>query len=114
MSTLDRPLRVLHSHPVWLPQTEPWLYNLVRYLPEPAVRSYVVCDRTENLGQFQVPRLHALSDLRNWPFWDQRLLQRFQARPSARFLRTLGKRFLTDVVHSHFGNIGWRDMPAVR
>jgi colanic acid/amylovoran biosynthesis glycosyltransferase len=113
-TALDRPLRVLHSHPVWLPQTQPWLYNLVRYLPEADIRSYVVCDRTENLKQFPVPRLHALSERRYWYFWDQRLLERFQARPSGRFLRTMGRRFLTDLVHSHFGNIGWRDMPAVR
>jgi colanic acid/amylovoran biosynthesis glycosyltransferase len=112
--TLDRPLRVLHSHPVWLPQTQPWLYNLVRYLPEADVRSYVVCDRTENLEQFPISRLHALRDRHYWYFWERRLLERFQARPSGRFLRTLGRRFQTDLVHSHFGNIGWRDMLAVR
>lgn len=114
MIPVDRPLHVLHSQPVWLPQTQPWLYNLVRYLPEAEVKSYVVCDRTENLEQFPVPRLHALRQRRYWPFWEQRLLGRFQARPPGRFLRTLGRRFETDLVHSHFGNIGWRDMPAVR
>ena len=25
-----QPVRVVHSQPVWLPQTQPWLYNLVR------------------------------------------------------------------------------------
>jgi colanic acid/amylovoran biosynthesis glycosyltransferase len=114
MSIVERPLRVLHSHPVWLPQTQPWLYNLVRHLPDSAVQSRVVCDRTENLEQFRVPRLHALSDLRYWSFWNQRLVTRFLARPPARFLRTLGQRFGTELVHSHFGNIGWRDLPAVR
>src|SRR5215475_1401155 len=114
MSTAGRPLRVLHSHPVWLPQTEPWLYNLLRYLPESAVHSDVVCERTENLEQFRVPRLYALNDLRHWPFWDQRFLARFRRRPPTRFLRALGRRFGTELVHSHFGHIGWCDLPAVR
>ncbi len=66
MSSLSagKPLRVMHSHPVWLPQTQPWLYNLVRHLPDSKVQSQVVCDRTENLEQFRVPRLHALEESR--------------------------------------------------
>lgn len=113
-STMGKPLRVMHSHPVWLPQTQPWLYNLVRHLPESKVQSQVVCDRTENLEQFRVPRLHALEEGRHWPYWSQRALQRFQARPSPRFLVAKGRRFGAELVHSHFGNIGWRDLPAVR
>ena len=109
-----RPLRVFHSHPTWLPQTQPWLYNLVRHLPESAVELHVVCERTENLEQFAVPRLHALSDLRYWRFWTERVPQRFRARPPSRFLAALGRRYGAELVHSHFGNIGWQDLPAVR
>ena len=47
-------------------------------------------------GQFR------LRDRRYWHFWEQRFLERFLARPSGRFLRTLGRRFMTDIVHSHF------------
>jgi colanic acid/amylovoran biosynthesis glycosyltransferase len=109
-----RPLRVFHSHPTWLPQTQPWLYNLVRHLPEAAIESHVVCERTENLEQFAVPRLHALSDLRYWRFWTERVPHRFRARPPSRFLSALGRRYGAELVHSHFGNIGWQDLPAVR
>ena len=110
----DRPLRVLHSHPTWLPQTQPWLYNLVRHLPEAAVESHIVVERTENLEQFSIPRLHALSDLRYWRFWTERVPQRFRTRPPSRFLVALGGRLGAELVHSHFGNIGWQDLPAVR
>jgi hypothetical protein len=61
-----RPLRVLHSHPTWLPQTQPRLYNLVRHLPETTVESHVVVERTENLEQFSIPRPHGLNDGSPW------------------------------------------------
>jgi colanic acid/amylovoran biosynthesis glycosyltransferase len=105
---------VVHSHPVWLPQTEPWLYNLVRYLPEPAVLSHVVCDCTENLDQFSVPRLHARRRQAAGRLWSHRLLQPWQARAANRFLATIGRQVGAQLVHSHFGNIGWQDLPAVR
>jgi len=104
----------LHSHPTWLLQTQPWLYNLVRHLPEAAVESHIVVERTENLEQFSIPRLHALSDLRYWRFWTERVPQRFRTRPPSRFLVALGGRLGAELVHSHFGNIGWQDLPAVR
>jgi colanic acid/amylovoran biosynthesis glycosyltransferase len=104
----------VHSHPTWLLQTQPWLYTLVRHLPETAVESHVVVERTENLDQFEISRLHALSDMRYWRFWTQRIPQRFRTRPPSRFLAGLGRRLGAELVHSHFGNIGWQDLPAVR
>src|SRR5260370_28454105 len=86
----DRPLRVLHSHPTWLPQTQPWLYNLVRHLPEAAVESHIVVERTENLEQFSIPRLHALSDLRYWRFFSGRGAPPFRPRPPSPVLRAPG------------------------
>lgn len=114
LRTANGQLRVVHSHPVWLPQTQPWLYNLVRHLPESAVLSHIVCERTENLEQFSVPRLHARSRRAAGRLWNHGLLQPLQARIANRFLARLGRQVGAQLVHSHFGNIGWRDLPAIR
>src|SRR5215470_2883865 len=108
------PLQVVHSQPVWLPQTQPWLYNLVRHLPESDVVSHVACDRTQNLDQFSVPRLHARTTEATAPLWNHRFLHQFQAWAANRYLARLGRRVGAQVVHSHFGHIGWLDLPAVR
>ena len=112
------PVRVVHSHPVWLPQTQPWLYNLVRHLPESSVQSDIVCERSENLEQFRLPRLHARSrhgDGRLWNrIWNHRLLQPWQSRAFRQFLVAQSREVGAQVVHSHFGNVGWQDQAAVR
>ena len=108
------PLQVVHSQPVWLPQTQPWLYTLVRHLPESDVVSHVACERTQNLDQFSVPRLHARTTEATAPLWNHRFLHQFQAWAANRYLARLGRRVGAQVVHSHFGHIGWLDLPAVR
>ena len=108
------PLQVVHSQPVWLPQTQPWLYNLVRHLPESDVVSHVACERTQNLDQFSVPRLHARTTEATAPLWNHRFLHRFQAWAANRYLARLGRRVGAQLVHSHFGHIGWLNLPAVR
>ena len=110
----QQPVRVVHSHPVWLPQTQPWLYNLVRHLPASAVQSDIVCERTENLAQFCLPRLHVRTSRSGGRLWNHRLLQSWQSRAFTRFLIARGQQAGAQVVHSHFGNIGWQDLAAVR
>ena len=109
-----QPVRVVHSHLVWLPQTQPWLYNLVRYLPASAVQSDIVSERAENLEQFHLPRLHVRTRRSGGRLWNHRLLQSWRSRASTRFLVTRGQQVGAQVVHSHFGNIGWQDLAAVR
>ncbi len=66
---------VIHTAPVWLPQTQTWLYNQVRFLPAD-VACHVVCERTENLGQFGMANIHALRE-HSAPryYWDKGLVK---------------------------------------
>jgi colanic acid/amylovoran biosynthesis glycosyltransferase len=104
---------VAHSVPIWLPQTENWIYQQVKNLPGD-IESHVVCKRVESLEQFPLERLNALSGCsRPREIWN-------------RALKWLGLRnywgILVDVVkeqevcllHSHFGNVGWENLTATR
>jgi colanic acid/amylovoran biosynthesis glycosyltransferase len=107
-------IRVLHSFPVWLPQTQTWLYSQVRHTPADRFESHVVCERVENLAQFGLPNIHAFSELPAHRRLLDRALRRLHARRHLGFLVDVGRRVRADVVHSHFGPVGWADAPAVR
>ena len=102
---------VIHSFPVWLPQTQTWLYNQVRFLPAD-VACHVVCGRTENLGQFGMANIHALRE-HSVPryYWDKGLVK-LGLRSHSGYLLERIRTLSADLVHSHFGNIAWRDMHA--
>lgn len=104
-------MRVIHYADVWLPQTQVWLYNQVRYLPE-GIESHVVCRTTTNLEQFELPRLHSRSGLP---------LARQLADHVALFLRLrrhlglLGEQIRElrpHLLHSHFGHNAWQNLGA--
>ena len=54
--------RVIHSFPVWLPQTQTWMYNQVKQLQQLGVEAHVVCERIENLDRFAVANIHSLEN----------------------------------------------------
>ena len=99
-------ITVAHSFPVWLPQTQTWLYNQVRFLPDP-VDAHVICKETQNLQQFDLPGIHALSGPSS----------RISAL-TTRLFRHLDYHWYVirqcrsirpDVLHSHFGPVGWKN-----
>jgi colanic acid/amylovoran biosynthesis glycosyltransferase len=95
----------------WLPQTETWLYNQVRFLP-PAIESHIVCETTENLNQFALPHIHALDQAGRWrQFWDKRL-HKLRVRRHYGFLVQQARRLHARLLHSHFGNAGWANLRA--
>jgi len=109
----DQRITVLHSFPVWLPQTQTWMYNQVRHLPE-GVEYHIVCEKTQNLDQFRLPNLHSLSDEPPWRrFWDKGL-RRLRIRNHLGFLIEQAKSHHARILHSHFGFVGWRNLEAAR
>ena len=102
-----RALTVLHSTWIWLPLTETWLANQLRFLPR-SIESHVVCERTVDSGLFRPASVHAAADagaIRHVADRAARKLYRRHPRVLAR--RTAELR--PDLLHSHFGHIGWRD-----
>jgi colanic acid/amylovoran biosynthesis glycosyltransferase len=105
--------KVIHSHPIWLPQTQTWMYNQVRYLPN-EIENYIVCESQENLEQFGLPNIYALNEAPKWRyFWDKGL-RKLQLRHHLGYLVEVAKRESATILHSHFGHIGWADLNAAK
>ncbi len=106
--------RVIHSSTIWLPRTQTWLYNQVKQLEEIGAESHVICERTDNLEQFAVSHIHSLD---RGPFFslvlDKGLRRLGIRRYLSHFVRK-ARELDTEVVHSHFGNVGWANLGAVR
>jgi len=107
-------LKLIHSFPRWLPQTQTWMYNQVKQLQQLGVETHVVCERTDNLDQFTVANIHSFE---NKPLlrqvWEKGLRQ-LNIRHHLNYLVEIGKITGTNLIHSHFGNVGWANLGAVR
>ena len=104
---------VIHWCHNWLSQTETWLYNQVRYLPE-HVDSHVVCESTSNLEQFELPNIHSFSEAPKWRNYWERGLRKLYFRTHLGYLVTQLQKRKTDILHSHYGPQGWASLGAVR
>ncbi len=102
---------VFHSFPVWLPLTQTWMFNQVRFLPE-SIENHIVCETTENLGSFGLPNIHSFDHLpRPIQLWD-RTWKKLGVRRHLTFPIRAARRHGAHILHSHFGNIGWQDIPV--
>ena len=100
---------ILHSTPIWLPQTQTWIYNQVRYLP-PDIEAHIACEWTENLSQFALPNIHCLADQPVWKqYWDKGV-RKLRLRHHLGLPVDVARRHRVDILHSHFGHEGWKDM----
>tara|TARA_R110000868_G_scaffold29049_2_gene108033 strand:+ start:20260 stop:21429 length:1170 start_codon:yes stop_codon:yes gene_type:complete len=108
------PESVIHSYPVWLPQTQTWMYTQISELPTDRFDSHVVCHFTANLDQFAPPHIHIFRDEHPLRYQLSRISRKIGGRYSSTFLREIVEKTGASLVHSHFGDVGWRDLPAVR
>src|SRR3569832_1285353 len=44
-------MTILHSHPIWLPQTQSWMYTQVTELQRLKIDAHVACEKIENGGR---------------------------------------------------------------
>jgi colanic acid/amylovoran biosynthesis glycosyltransferase len=87
------------------------MHNQVRYLPEDIV-NHIVCERTENLDQFDLPNLHSLSQISPLRYYWDKALRLGGFRRHLGFLVREAKRHKAQILHSHFGNVGWQNIGA--
>jgi len=106
-------IRLLQSTPCWLPQTQTWMFEQLRALPD-EFENHVVCEVTENLDQFSIPNIHSHAALPLWrQLWDKRL-RAAGLRPYLSHLPALAGRLRPSILHSHFGHTGWADRQVAR
>lgn len=107
-------IKVIHSHPVWLPQTQTWMHNQAKNLPMDRIECHVVCERVENIDQFALSHIHSLEHaLRLRYYWDK-VLRKLKFRHYLGYSLSMAKKLEADIIHSHFGHIGWLDLPVAR
>lgn len=107
-------LVVLHYCKVWLAQTETWLYSQVDDLQRLGLRAHVACQRIENFDQFPVQNLHSLQRSGRLPYLWDRVVRKLRIRDHLAFFERIGRELRPQVVHSHFGNLGWANLGAIR
>ena len=100
-------LTVLHSTWIWLPLTETWLANQLRFLPD-SIKSHVVCEQTTDSSLFRPVSVHAARDAGAIRYVADRVARRaYRRHPNV--LQRRAAELGPDLLHSHFGHIGWRD-----
>src|SRR5436190_1569144 len=107
-------MKVVHSSPVWLPQTQTWIHSQIDCMPRDRIENHIVCEQTSNLDQFPVTHLHDFSKASGLErLWD-RGLRRIGIRRHLGYLARTARRLKASVLHSHFGDVGWADIGAAR
>jgi colanic acid/amylovoran biosynthesis glycosyltransferase len=107
-------LKVIHISGVWLPQTETWMYNQVKYLPQD-IECHILCEKTENLDQFQLPRMWVLErETSRLRYYWEKGLRRLGIRRDLGSVVSAAKRVEARVLHSHFGYSAWSHLPMAR
>jgi colanic acid/amylovoran biosynthesis glycosyltransferase len=107
------PLEVLHSTLSWLPVTENWLYTQVRNLPV-LVKSHIVCQETENLELFPVDRVYCVADAPKWRIYWSDHVRKLGIRRHLWLLDRASRQTRARILHSHFGNMGWANLPVAQ
>ncbi len=106
--------KVVHSSPVWLPQTQTWIYNQVRTLQQLGIDAHVVCERTNNLDRFAIANIHSFENEPHFKqVWDKKI-RGLRFRRHLNYLVETGRSTGANIIHSHFGDIGWANRCATR
>ncbi len=104
-------LVALQSVPFWLPTTSPWLHRQLSSLPQ-RVEAPVVTDRAPAADRFPMPSITALSDRPPWEYLWDKVMRRTGVRNHLGLVVRHGREVGADVLHSHWGDHGWRNLAA--
>jgi len=106
MTVGDKPT-VVHDVGTWLPRTKTWLYREVTGVT-PEWRSRVLADRLVNTGEFDHDDVFSIRDRYGPIVWFGEIaMLRAGLTRRPLLLRAELRRLQPDVLHSHFGHIGW-------
>ena len=99
---------MLHVASEWLAPTKTWLYHQIASLPRDRVQSSVVADERNPATppEFAGVPVETVSDHR-LQFFRYRVVRRSGRFPANSVLRRKLGNDTADVVHSHFGHVGW-------
>ncbi|NTV20220.1 MAG: colanic acid biosynthesis glycosyltransferase WcaL [Chlorobium limicola] len=102
--------RILHISPTWLPLTQTWLYNQVNQLQKQMPYISVGCEKIENSMNFPIQNLYCFRDQNQLTRKIDKRIRKIGLRKHLDFYVKIGKKQKTNIIHSHFGNIGWKNI----
>lgn len=108
------PIRVLNSLPTWLPSTSPWLFNQVRLLPPAIIKPAVVAEQRGAAGVFALGIETYLEDQPRVRQLTEKIGRKLGLVRQLPFYWQVAKRFRPHILHSHWGDQGWRDSLLAR
>lgn len=101
---------VAHSVGTWLRLTATWIYNQVKH--NGAFSSIVLTRSIQNIDQFPWYPLYINSYKHNSPVF--RLLRKCKILPRDQVFNEAIRKHRPCILHSHFGDIGWSDLPTAK
>lgn len=104
---------VIHYTPHWLPQTQTWLYNQIYHLNF-KLDNYICCVTTDNLDQFYIPNIHCLEDSSLWVQILDKCFRVLHLNQLWGFLLQTIVQKQGNILHSHFGNVGWANINVAK
>src|SRR5215216_7209928 len=102
-------IRVAHSIIVWLPLTATWVYNQLRFAS--SLSHIVLALQTQNLEKYPWTPIYAPDRVNRFIYRVGRRLK-LKVYPSA--YHAAINQHHSRILHSHFGDQGWRDLPLAR
>lgn len=107
-------IKVIHNLPSWLPLTQNWIYQQILFLP-PWIDTHVVCERTENLHQFDISNIYCINSKSHYMcLWDEYAIKILKTRPPLSLTTKVVKSLKGNLLHSHFGQIGYFNLHMAR
>jgi colanic acid/amylovoran biosynthesis glycosyltransferase len=90
------------------------MYTQLKYLPE-GFDTQVACQTTQNLNQFgDVGSIYCLQEQSSqFGYFMRRALRKAKLRRGLGWLKRPLQEFKPDIIHSHFGNVGWAILPEI-
>lgn len=90
-----------------------WLHSLIRNAA-PGLDNYVVCEITQNLAQFPLEGIRSLEHEGRLRRLFDKGVRKLGLRRHLSFAARTASELRPDILHSHFGDRGWQDLPIAR
>lgn len=105
---------VVHDVGVWLARTKTWLFSEVTETG-PDWSSWVVANRTQNLLEFPYDKLFSIRDrYGNMRWFFEQMSYRLGITKQCPSIRNFVKKMQPEILHSHFGPCGWRNIELAK
>jgi colanic acid/amylovoran biosynthesis glycosyltransferase len=100
-------IKILHSCEIWLPQTMTWLHGQLSHLPQDKIENIIVAEKTAHVNQFPMPEIHSLDNEKKISRFVRKVLKKIDVKRNLDLLEITIKEKKPDILHSHFGTVGW-------